>query len=47
MLPLSCVTVLVLSLLPHIGERDLFIPSMKFSRDCRREVVIKTSIHVS
>lgn len=47
MLPRSRVTVLILSLLAHIGERDVFIPSIKFSRDCRRELVIKKSIYVS
>lgn len=47
MLPRSRVTVLILSLLAHIGKRDVFIPSIKFSRGCGRELVIKKAIYVS
>lgn len=47
MLPHSRVTVLMLSPLAHIGERVVFIPNIRFSRDYRRELVIKKSMYVS
>lgn len=47
MLPRSRVTVLMLPLLAHIGERGMFIPSTKSSRASRRELVMKKSIYVS